>query len=75
MDITTGVTTAADDVVTIWSDNYSYVPILRPFPGADHSPWFELVDYRFENTRCYQVVAYNTSGNAPASNTACASLL
>lgn len=72
-DIATGATTAAEDVVNIWSEGYSYLPVRNPFPGTDHSPWFELVDYRFERERCYQVVVHNPSGDAPTSNTACAS--
>jgi hypothetical protein len=73
-DITTGATTAADDISNIWSEGYTYRPVLRPFPGVDHSPWFEVVDYRFGPQRCFKVIAYNPSGDAPASNTGCASV-
>lgn len=72
-DITTGATTADDSVVNIWSQGYSYRPVRNPFPGTDQSPWFEYVDVGNPAQRCYRVTAYNPSGNAPASNTACAS--
>ena len=73
-DITTGATTAADDVINIWSADHTYRPVIGPFVGADHSPWFEVVDYRFDNPRCYRVITYNAFGDGPASNTSCASL-
>lgn len=72
-DITTGATTVADGVVNVWSEGYSYQPVRRPFPGRDRSHWFEYVDVGSRAPRTYQVVAYNASGNAPASNTATAS--
>ena len=72
-DITTGAATVADGVVNVWSEGYSYQPVRRPFPGRDRSPWFEYVDVGNRAPRTYQVIAYNASGNAPASNTASAS--
>ena len=72
-DITTGVTNAADGVVDIWSEQNSYVPVRNAFQGPDQSPWFEYVDVGDRTQRCYQIVAYNPSGDAPTSTTACAS--
>jgi hypothetical protein len=72
-DTTTGATTVADGVVNVWSQGYSYQPVRNPFPGQDHSPWFEYVDVGDRTQRCYQVVAYNDSGDAPASAIACGS--
>jgi hypothetical protein len=70
-DITTGTTTAAPDVVNIWSAQHSYVPSQGTLDGPDQSPWFEYVEYSGAPQRCYRVIAYNASGDGPASAVAC----
>jgi hypothetical protein len=69
-DITTGHTTAAPDVVNIWSAGHSYVPDRGPLAGPDRSPWFQYVDY-LSGERCYRVQAYNAAGNGPLSTVTC----
>ena len=71
--VVTGATIASDDLVNIWSHRRSYVPDDGAFGGPDSSPWFEYVDVGDSAQRRYQVVAYNASGDAPASVVVCAS--
>jgi hypothetical protein len=69
-DITTGHTTAAPEVVAIWSAEHGYVPDRGPLTHVDRSPWFQYVDY-LPGRRCYQVQAFNTAGNGPLSAVTC----
>lgn len=73
IDIVTGATTAADEVVNIWSQQHTYIPAGSPLTSPDQSPWFQLVEVGGTGERCYQVVAYNAAGAAPPSPVACGS--
>ncbi|HVQ95326.1 MAG TPA: DUF4232 domain-containing protein [Mycobacteriales bacterium] len=70
-DITTGRTTAAAEVVNIWSAEHSYVPNRGPLIRTDRSPWFQYVDVG-AGRRCYRVQAYNAAGDGPLSAVSCA---
>jgi hypothetical protein len=70
LNITTGRTTAAPEVVNIWSADHSYVPGSRPRTSPDPSPWFQYVDVG-EGRRCYRMLAYNAAGNGPLSAITC----
>lgn len=70
-DITTGRTTAAPDVVALWSDEHSYVPNRGPLTRPDQSPWFQYVDYGGPGQRCYRLLAYNAAGDGPLSAVTC----
>jgi hypothetical protein len=70
IDVTTGRATAADNVVNVWSEQYSYVPVRHTFVGPDTSPWFEYVELA-PGQRCFRVVAYNAGGDGPMSPVAC----
>jgi hypothetical protein len=72
IDVVTGTTTAADDVVNIWSDNHTYIPSSGPLTSPDPSASFHLVEYNHAAERCYRVVAYNQAGEAPPSDVVCA---
>jgi hypothetical protein len=70
--ITTGHTTAAPNVVNIWSAEHSYLPDFGPLTQVDQSPWFQYVDLGADR-RCYRVLAYNSAGAGPRSAVTCAS--
>jgi hypothetical protein len=65
-DITTGRTTAAAEVVNIWSSGHSYVPDRGRLTQVDRSARFEYVDVG-AGRRYYRVLAYNSAGNGPLS--------
>ena len=65
-DITTGRTTAAPEVVNIWSAQHSYVPDRGRLTQVDRSARFEYVDVG-ASRRYYRVLAYNSAGNGPLS--------
>ncbi|HEY7072713.1 MAG TPA: hypothetical protein VH479_21465 [Acidimicrobiales bacterium] len=44
INVTTGATTEADGVTTIWSANHNYRPGGPRLTTPDTSPWFELID-------------------------------
>lgn len=69
-DITTGRTTAAAEVVTLWSEQHNYIPDRGPLTSPDRSPWFQYIDY-LPGRRCYRVQAYNAAGNGPLSAVTC----
>jgi hypothetical protein len=73
VNVTIGATTAADDVVNIWSRQHSYVPQRGRLDGPDRSASFQYVDVGGPGQRCYEVVAYNGAGAGPASAVACGS--
>lgn len=64
--ITTGRTTAAPEVVNIWSTQHSYVPDRGRLTQVDRSARFEYVDIG-AGRRYYRVLAYNSTGNGPLS--------
>ena len=64
--ITTGRSTAAPDVVNIWSAQHSYIPDRGRLRQVDRSPRFEYVDVG-ASRRYYRVLAYNSTGNGPLS--------
>jgi len=64
--ITTGRTTAAPEVVNIWSAQHSYVPDRGRLTQVDRSARFEYVDVG-ASRRYYRVLAYNSTGNCPLS--------
>jgi hypothetical protein len=66
-DVTTGRATAADDGVTVWSSQHSYLPDRGPLGQPDSSPWFQYVEVGEPRVRWFQVVAYNAAGDAPPS--------
>jgi hypothetical protein len=70
--ITTGHTTAAPNVVNIWSAKHSYLPDRGPLTQVDQSPWFQYIDLG-AGQRCYRVLAYNPAGPGPQSAVTCAS--
>ena len=72
-DVTTGKATAGTDVINIWSEHYSYKPTRGAFVPPDASPRFEYIEIVSGGTvrRYFRVVAYNTSGDAPASIVVC----
>ena len=72
LDVTTGSTTAAPEVVNIFSEQHSYRPSDGPLAAPDPSPQFHYVDVT-SGERCFQVIAYNAAGDAPASAVACGS--
>ena len=59
---TTTASTAASDVVNIWSERHSYVPDGGALGGPDRSLRFDYVDVG-PGQRCYQVIAYNGAGD------------
>jgi hypothetical protein len=71
-DIGTARTTAAPDVVNIWSERHSYVPDGGALGGPDRSLRFDYVDVG-PRQRCYQVIAYNGAGDGAVSGTVCGS--
>lgn len=72
LDVTTGSTTAAPQVVNIFSEQHSYLPSDGPLAAPDPSPRFQYVDVT-AGERCFQVIAYNAAGDGPASAVACGS--
>lgn len=72
VDVTTGSTTAAPEVVNIFSDQHTYLPSGGPLGAPDQSPWFQVVEVAFAE-RCYRVIAYDPTGDGPASAVACGS--
>jgi Domain of unknown function (DUF4232) len=64
--ITTGRTTAAPEVVNIWSAQHSYVPDRGRLTQVDRSARFEYVDVG-ASRRYYRVLAHNSTGNGPLS--------
>lgn len=73
VDVTTGATTAEDEVVNLWSAAHSYIPSDGPLEAPDPSPSFQYVEGSAAAPRCYQVVAYNLSGSAAPSTAVCGS--
>lgn len=70
--ITTGGTTAAAEVVNIWSAEHDYLPDGGPRTTIDPSAWFKYIDVG-DGERCYRVVAYNAVGDGPPSPVTCGS--
>jgi len=67
MNVTTGATTKAAGVTTIWSANHNYRPGGPGLTTPDTSPWFELIDVG-NDPRWFKLVAYNAAGQGPASS-------
>jgi hypothetical protein len=66
MNVTTGATTKAAGVTTIWSANHNY-GLGRPrLATPDTWPWFEVIDVG-NDPRWFKLVAYNAAGPGPAS--------
>jgi hypothetical protein len=66
INVTTGATTEADGVTTIWSANHNYRPGGPRLTTPDTSPWFELIDVG-NDPRWFKLVAYNAAGQGPVS--------
>jgi hypothetical protein len=66
MNVTTGATTKAAGVTTIWSANHNYGPGGPRLATPDTSPWFEVIDVG-NDPRWFKLVAYNAAGQGPAS--------
>jgi hypothetical protein len=73
VDVTTGMATAAHDVVNIWSQQRSYLPPDGSVVGPDRSPWFQVVEYPVSGQHCFTVIAYDAVGDGAASGVVCAS--
>jgi hypothetical protein len=73
IDVVTGATDAAAEVVYLRSDQHTYVPASGPLPAPDTSTSFLLIEYSEAPSRCYRVVAHNAAGDAAPSPVACAS--
>jgi len=73
LNITTGKTTAGVDVINVWSQQYSYKPVIVAFAATDSSPWFEYIETISGGAarRYFRVVAYNANGEAPPSIIVC----
>lgn len=67
INIITGRTKAAPEVVYLQSDEHTYVPDRGPLAGADHSSRFQYIDVGISDTRYYRVRAYNAAGAGPLS--------
>jgi hypothetical protein len=72
-DVTTGSTTAADEVVNLWSEQHSYIPTDGALGSPDTSPSFQYVEVDGAGSRCFVVVARNGSGEGAESVPACGS--
>jgi hypothetical protein len=72
LDVTTGVATASADVVNVFSEQHSYVPVRSELEGPDQSTQFSYIDIGFR-PRCFRVIAFNAAGDGPASDVACGS--
>jgi hypothetical protein len=73
IDITTGVATAGDEVINIWSSAHSYIPSDGALGSPDPSGHFQYVEVGGGSERCFKVVAYNEDGEAPPSIVVCGS--
>ncbi|HET9139932.1 hypothetical protein [Actinophytocola sp.] len=71
VNILSGRTKAAPEVVNLWSKQHTYIPNKGPLSGPDHSPRFWYVDNGPSDTRCYRVRAYNAAGAGPLSAVTC----
>jgi hypothetical protein len=71
--ITTGATTADDDVTNLWSAQHTYIPAGGALDRPDTSASFEYVDVGGPGERCYRVVAYNAFGDGAPSAVTCGS--
>jgi hypothetical protein len=72
VNVVTGTATAAPDVVNIFSEQHTYIPPAGRLDSPDRSRSFHYVDLG-PGQRCYQLIAYNGAGDAPASPVDCAS--
>lgn len=70
-DIVTGRTSAAPEVVNIYSAGHTYRPDRGPLAGPDRSSSFTYIDFT-GGRRCYRVLAYNLTGPGPMSAVVCA---
>jgi hypothetical protein len=70
IDVTTGTATAAADVVSVFSDEHSYIPPRGSLSGPDPSSQFTYVDVG-AGQRCLAVIAFSPAGDGPASPVAC----
>ncbi|MFI7680935.1 hypothetical protein [Actinophytocola sp. NPDC049390] len=74
LDITTGRTSAASEVVNIYSAGHTYRPDSGLLSGPDISSSFTYIDYA-AGRRCYRLLAYNLAGAGPMSAVVCAASL
>ncbi len=65
--ITTGRTTAAPEVVNLWSSEHTYIPGGGRLTKADTSSSFQYVDVGEAGPRYYRVLAWNLAGDGPPS--------
>ena len=73
VNITTGKATAATEVTNIFSSQRTYIPPGATATAPDPSPRFEYVEVGGNVQHYFRVVAYNASGDAPASAVVCGS--
>lgn len=67
INVITGRTKAAPEVVYIRSDEHTYIPNGGPLVGADHASRFQYIDVGGWDTRYYRIRAYNAAGAGPLS--------
>jgi hypothetical protein len=73
LNVTTGATTAAPEIVNAFSASHSYVPSQGPLSAPDASTTFTVIDLSGPGQRCFQVTAYGDAGEGPPSAVTCAS--
>jgi hypothetical protein len=73
LDVTTGATTAAPEIVNAFSPIHSYVPSEGSLSAPDASTTFSVIDVSGPGQRCFRVTAYGDAGEGPPSAVTCAS--
>jgi hypothetical protein len=71
ININTGNTTVAPEVVNIWSAQHTYVPAGGALSGSDTSSVFQYVELSGAGERCFKVIAYNGEVRGAASSVEC----
>ena len=74
VNVITGETTVAAEVINIWSGEHTYVPGGSALGSPDGSSEFHYVELVGTGGSCFKVLAYNGERRGPASSVVCSSI-